>query len=407
MSAVVERFLRYVKCNTQSDPDTGMVPSTPGQVMFAEMLCEEMKVLGMSGTEVDGNGYVYGFLPSNVEKEVTAVGFISHMDTSPDMSGKHVRPQIIQNYAGTDIVLDKESNLVLSPEQSPELLNYIGQDLITTSGNSLLGADDKAGIAEILTAVEYLVNHPEVKHGEIYVCFTPDEEIGHGTDHFDLKKFRAKFAYTLDGGEIGELQYENFNAAFARLTFKGKSFHPGYAKNKMVNSIAIANDFLSSMPKKEVPENTLGYEGYFHVSAIRGDVEETVVDILIRDFDREGFAWRKNTIENGVRDFSRKYGLNIELELKDQYYNMREKIEPVRYVVDIARLAMTDVGVKPLVLPVRGGTDGAQLSYMGLPAPNLFTGAHNLHGRYEYIPVNSMEKAVEVVVRIAELCMNV
>lgn len=261
MSAVVERFLRYVKCNTQSDPDTGMVPSTPGQVMFAEMLCEEMKVLGMSGTEVDGNGYVYGFLPSNVEKEVTAVGFISHMDTSPDMSGKHVRPQIIQNYAGTDIVLDKESNLVLSPEQSPELLNYIGQDLITTSGNSLLGADDKAGIAEILTAVEYLVNHPEVKHGEIYVCFTPDEEIGHGTDHFDLKKFRAKFAYTLDGGEIGELQYENFNAAFARLTFKGKSFHPGYAKNKMVNSIAIANDFLSSMPKKEVPENTLGYEG--------------------------------------------------------------------------------------------------------------------------------------------------
>ena len=303
MSAVVERFLRYVKCNTQSDPDTGMVPSTPGQVMFAEMLCEEMKVLGMSGTEVDGNGYVYGFLPSNAEKEVTAVGFISHMDTSPDMSGKHVRPQIIQNYAGTDIVLDKESNLVLSPEQSPELLNYIGQDLITTSGNSLLGADDKAGIAEILTAVEYLVNHPEVKHGEIYVCFTPDEEIGHGTDHFDLKKFRAKFAYTLDGGEIGELQYENFNAAFARLTFKGKSFHPGYAKNKMVNSIAIANDFLSSMPKKEVPENTSGYEGYFHVSAIRGDVEETVVDILIRDFDREGFAWRKNTVENGVRDF--------------------------------------------------------------------------------------------------------
>lgn len=403
MSAVVERFLAYVKCNTQSDPDTGMTPSTPGQIVFAEMLCEEMKGMGMSEAEVDENGYVIGCLPSNMEREVPAIGFIAHMDTSPDMSGKHIRPQIIREYAGNDIILDKEKELVLSPEHSPELLNYTGQDLITTTGNSLLGADDKAGIAEILTAVEYLIAHPEIRHGDVFVCFTPDEEIGHGTDHFDLKKFRAKYAYTLDGGELGELQYENFNAAFARLTFKGKSFHPGYAKNKLVNSITVAGDFLASLPKKEVPENTSGYEGYFHVAAIRGDVEKTIVDILIRDFDREGFAWRKNTIENGVRDFSRKYGLNIELELKDQYYNMREKIEPVRFVVDIARQAMTDVGVKPLVQPIRGGTDGARLSYMGLPAPNLFTGAHNLHGRYEYIPVNSMEKAVEVVVRIVEL----
>lgn len=403
MSSVVERFLRYVKCNTQSDPDTWMIPSTPGQAVFAEMLCEEMKSMGKMEAEVDENGYVYGFLPANIEKDVLAVGFIAHMDTSPDMSGKHVHPRIVKNYDGGDIMLDKENNLVLSPGQSPELRNYVGQDLITTSGNSLLGADDKAGIAEILAAVEHIIAHPEIKHGDIYVCFTPDEEIGHGTERFDLKRFKAKFAYTLDGGEIGELQYENFNAALARIAFKGKSFHPGYAKNKMVNSISIAGDFLAGLPKKDVPEKTSGYEGYFHVAAMKGDVEETVVDILIRDFDRDGFAWRKNTVENGVRDFSRKYGLNIELEMKDQYYNMREKIEPVGFVVDIARQAMADVGIKPLVSPVRGGTDGARLSYMGLPTPNLFTGAHNLHGRYEYIPIQSMEKAVEAVVRIAEL----
>jgi len=373
-------------------------------MLFAEVLCEEMSTMGMVEAEVDENGYVMAFLPSNADRETPSVGFIAHLDTSPDMNGKNIKPQMVCNYAGNDIVLDKEKNIILSPEHSPELLNYIGHDLITTSGNSLLGADDKAGIAEILTAMDYLIRHPQIKHGRIGVCFTPDEEIGHGTDHFDLKKFGVKFAYSLDGGEIGELQYENFNAASARLTFKGKSFHPGYAKNKLVNSISVANDFLASLPKKEVPENTSGYEGFFHVSSIRGEVEETVVEILIRDFDRERFEWRKNTIENGVRDFSRKYGLNIELELKDQYYNMREKVEPAHFVLDIARQAMQEVGVKPLEQPVRGGTDGARLSFMGLPVPNLFTGTHNLQGRYEYIPVSSMEKAVEVIVRIVELC---
>lgn len=405
--SVVERFLGYVKYNTRSDAATGMTPSTPGQMEFAEALCEEMKEMGLEGVEVDENGYVMGFVPSNADREVPAVGFIAHLDTSPDVSGKNVRPRIIENYGGNDIVLDKEKNIILSPDDSPELLNYTGQSIITAGGNSLLGADDKAGIAEILTAAEYLLQHPEVKHGKICICFTPDEEIGEGPDHLDLKKFGAKFAYTLDGGEVGELQYENFNAAYARLTFKGKNYHPGYAKNKMLNSISIANDFLSSLPKKEIPENTSGYEGFFHVSSIRGEVEETVVEILIRDFDKERFEWRKNTIENGVRDFSKKYGLNIELELKDQYYNMREKVEPAHFIIDIARQAIQDVGVKPIVQPIRGGTNGARLSFMGLPTPNLFTGAHNLHGRYEYIPIHSMEKAVEVIVRIAELCTKI
>lgn len=404
---VVDRFLRYVKYHTQSDPETGLNPSTPGQMEFAYALCEEMKELGMQEVSVDGNGYVMGFLFSNMERETPAIGFIAHMDTSPEMSGKHVNPQIITNYTGNDIVLDRGKNIILSTEASPELVNYIGQDIITTDGNSLLGADDKAGIAEIMTAMEYLIGHPEVKHGKICVCFTPDEEIGEGPDYFDVKKFGAKFAYTLDGGEIGELEFENFNAAHAKLTFKGKNFHPGYAKNKMLNSISIANDFLSGLPKKEIPENSAGYEGFFHIYSVKGGVEETVVDLLIRDFDRDRFEWRKNTIENGVRDFSKKYGLNIELELKDQYSNMREKIEPVRYIIDIAKQAMQDVEVKPLIVPIRGGTDGARLSFMGLPTPNLFTGGHNAHGKYEYIPIPSMKKAVEVIVRIAELCTKI
>lgn len=400
---VVERFLKYVKYNTQSDPDTGMSPSTPGQMIFAEALMEEMRSMGMQGVRSDDYGYVYGFIPANATKEVAVLGFIAHMDTSPDMSGKHVSPRMVENYDGKDIILDAEKNIILSPETSPELLNYKGQTLITTSGNSLLGADDKAGIAEILTAMEYLITHPEIKHGKICVCFTPDEEIGRGTEHFNVKEFGAEFAYTLDGGEIGELQFENFNAALAKLIFKGKNIHPGFAKNKMVNSITIANDFLLSLPSKETPAQTSGYEGFFHVDSICGDVEQTVVEILIRDFEKERFEWRKATIKNGVRDFAKKYNIDIELELKDQYYNMREKIESVFYVVDIARQAMADVDVKPLILPARGGTDGARLSYMGLPTPNLFTGAHNLHGRYEYIPVKSMEKAVEVIVRITEL----
>ncbi|MDL2251287.1 peptidase T [Odoribacter sp. OttesenSCG-928-J03] len=404
MSAVVDRFLRYVKYNTQSDSHTELTPSTPGQIMFATVLEEEMKELGLENVQLDENGYLYGYLPSNMDKEVPAIGFIAHLDTSPDMTGKNVMPRIVEKYSGRAIVLDQEKNIVLSPENSPELSNYVGQDLITTSGNSLLGADDKAGIAEILSAVEYLKKHPEIKHGRICICFTPDEEIGRGTENFNVKAFGAKFAYTLDGSEIGELQYENFNAALAKITFKGRSFHPGYAKNKLINSIMVAHEFIALLPKNDVPEMTSGYDGFFHLNSIKGDVENTEIEVLIRDFDRDGFKRRKGMIENGVREFSRKYGLVVDLELKDQYYNMREEIEPVRYIIDIAKQAMSDVGVKPLIQPIRGGTDGAQLSYMGLPTPNLFTGAHNLHGRYEYIPIPSMEKAVEVVVRIAELC---
>ncbi len=404
MTAVVERFLRYVTCHTQSDPHTQMSPSTLGQMEFALMLCGEMKGIGMTKVEVDEYGYVMGFLPSNVEREVPAIGFIAHMDTAPEMSGKNVKARVTEHYAGNNIVLSQEENIVLSPEDFPELADYTGQTIITTDGKTLLGADDKAGIAEILAAMEYLVQHPEVKHGNICVCFTPDEKIGEGAEHFDLKKFGAKFAYTVDGGEIGSLEFENFNAAYAKITFKGKNVHPGYAKNKMINSISVANDFLNVLPKKELPENTSGYEGFFHVYGIKGDVETTEVELLIRDFDSDGFERRKDMIVDGVCEFSKKSGMTVNLELKDQYYNMREKIEPVHYIVDIAKQAMLDVGVKPLITPIRGGTDGARLSFMGMPTPNIFNGGHNFHSKYEYIPVYSMEKAVEVIVRITELC---
>ena len=407
MMNVTDRFLKYVGYGTQSDPNTGLNPSTPGQMEFAHVLKEEMEAIGIQEVELDEFGYVMGVIPSTVERETPAIGFIAHMDTSPEMSGRHVNPRIIENYAGNDIVLNKEKGIVLSTEEFPELMNYVGQTLITTDGNTLLGADDKAGIAEILTAAEYLIGHPEVKHGKICICFTPDEEIGEGPDHFNVKKFGAKFTYTMDGGEIGELEFENFNAANARIVFKGRNIHPGYAKNKMVNSIAVANEFMASLPKKEVPENTSGYEGFFHVYSIKGDVETTEIEILIRDFDRERFEWRKNTIENGVREFSKRFGLKIELELKEQYSNMREKIEPVHYIIDIAKQAMQELNIKPLIVPIRGGTDGARLSFMGLPTPNLFTGGHNFHGRYEYIPVYAMEKAVQLIIRIAELCTKI
>lgn len=404
---VAERFLRYVKFGTQSDPHTGVTPSTAGQLEFAKTLCEEMREIGLQGVCIDEFGYVMGFLPSNLERESPAVGFIAHLDTSPEMSGVDVHPRIIANYAGNDIVLNKEKGIAITTEEFPELGNYVGQTLITTDGNTLLGADDKAGIAEILTAAEYLVQNPEIKHGKICICFTPDEEIGEGPDHFDVKKFGAQFAYTVDGGELGELEFENFNAAVAKIVFKGRNFHPGYAKNKMVNSIAIANEFISSLPRKEVPEHTSGYEGFFHAYSLKGEVDSTEVEILIRDFDRDRFEWRKNTIENGVREFSKRFGLTIDLEIKDQYSNMREKIEPVYYIIDIAKQAMQQVGVKPQIVPIRGGTDGARLSFMGLPTPNLFTGGHNFHGRFEYIPVQSMEKAVQVIVHIAELCTKI
>lgn len=402
--AVLERFLKYVKYNTQSDPKTGLNPSTPGQMEFAYVLCEELKTIGLQEVDVDENGYVMGFLPSNMEREVPAIGFIAHMDTSPETSGKHIKPQIIENYAGNDIVLNKEKEIFLTVEEFPELEHYVGQTLVTTDGNTLLGADDKAGIAEIMTALEYLVAHPEIKHGKLCICFTPDEEIGEGPDYFDVKKFGAKFAYTLDGGELGELEFENFNAATAKITFKGRNIHPGYAKNKMVNSMLAANEFIANLPRKEMPDQTAGYEGFFHVYSITGDVETTVVEILIRDFDRERFGMRKTVLENGVREFSKRLGLSIDLEIKDQYFNMLEKIEAQYYIVDIAKRAMEDVDVKPQIVPIRGGTDGSRLSFMGLPTPNIFTGGHNFHGRYEYIPVPSMEKAVQVIVRIAELC---
>ena len=405
--SVLDRFLKYVKYNTQSDVNTGMTPSTPGQMEFAWALCEEMQAIGLQDVAVDDNGHVMGFLPSNAEREVPAIGFVAHMDTSPVASAKHVTPQIIENYAGNDIVLNKEKDIVLSTEEFPELKNYVGQTIVTTNGNTLLGADDKAGIAEIMTAMEYLVQHPEVKHGKLCIAFTPDEEIGEGAKNFDVKKFGAKFAYTLDDGEIGELSFENFNAADAKLTFRGRNFHPGYSKNKMVNSLLVANEFIANLPRKEAPDTTSGYEGFFHVYSITGNVETTTVSILIRDFDRERFSLRKSVLENGVREFSKRYGLTIDLEMKDQYYNMLEKIESQYYIVDIAKQAMQDVDVKPQIIPVRGGTDGARFSFMGLPTPNLFNGGHNSHGRYEYIPVHSMEKAVEVIVRIAELCTKI
>ena len=405
---VLERFLRYVQFDTQSDETSAAAPSTAKQLKLAEALTDELHQLGIGNAVIGQGGIVYAHIPASPGCEhLPAVGFIAHMDTSPEMSGRHVNPRIIGNYAGNDIVLNKEKGIVLSTEEFPELMNYVGQTLITTDGNTLLGADDKAGIAEILTAAEYLIGHPEVKHGKICICFTPDEEIGEGPDHFNVKKFGAKFAYTMDGGEIGELEFENFNAANARIVFKGRNIHPGYAKNKMVNSIAVANEFMASLPKKEVPENTSGYEGFFHVYSIKGDVETTEIEILIRDFDRERFEWRKNTIENGVREFSKRFGLKIELELKEQYSNMREKIEPVHYIIDIAKQAMQELNIKPLIVPIRGGTDGARLSFMGLPTPNLFTGGHNFHGRYEYIPVYAMEKAVQLIIRIAELCTKI
>ena len=401
---LVDRFLKYVSFDTQSDESTGLTPSTPKQMVFAEYLKTELESLGLEDITLDEHGYLFATLPANIDKKVPTIGFIAHMDTSPDMTGKDVTPRIVKGYDGTDIVLCAEENIILSPAQFPELLDHKGEDLIVTNGKTLLGADDKAGIAEILTAMEYLIQHPEIKHGRIAVCFTPDEEIGEGVDHFDLKKFGAKFAYTLDGGEIGELECENFNAALARLTFKGRNFHPGYAKNKMVNSIKVANEFMASLPKKDAPEYTSGYEGFFHIYSIKGTVEETLLEILIRDFDKKRFEWRKDVIENGVREYSKKYDLPVLLEMKDQYANMKECLEPVRYIVEIAKQAMAELGIKPLIVPIRGGTNGSKLSFMGLPTPNLSNGAHNGHGRYEYIPVSSMEKIVNVIVKISELC---
>lgn len=402
MKKVQDRFLEYVKYDTESDENTGLTPSTPGQMEFAKILVEELKQIGLSDVNLDDNGYVMAFLPANTSKVVSTVGFISHMDTSPDLSGKNVNPRIVENYKGDDIILNHDQKIVLRTDENPEILNYIGNDIIVTDGTSLLGADDKAGIAEIVTAMEYLINNPEIEHGNISLCFTPDEEIGQGADHFDVKKFNADFAFTVDGGEIGELQYENFNAAALKLTFNGRNVHPGSAKGKMINSMHIATEFMTSLPARDVPEKTSGYDGFFHLMEIKGSVEKTELIYIIRDFDKDKFEWRKNIVENIVRELTKKYSQNIEIEMHDQYYNMCEKIEPVNYIIDLAQNAMRDSDVKSKVIPIRGGTDGARLSFMGLPTPNLFTGGHNFHGRYEYIPIHSMEKSVDVIVNIVK-----
>lgn len=403
MQNIIDRFLSYVTIDTQSDSSSKTTPSTKKQWDLANLLVKELKKIGMKEVTIDNNAYIMATLPSNLDKEVPTIGFISHFDTSPDYSGTHVNPQIVKDYDGQDIVLNEKENIILSPDYFEDLLQYKGQTLITTDGTTLLGADDKAGITEIITAMEYLVQHPEIKHGKIRVGFTPDEEIGRGAHKFDVKKFGADWAYTMDGSQIGELEYENFNAASAKITIKGKSVHPGYAKGKMVNAVGISNEFIALMPMEEVPEQTWRREGFFHIHHIKGNVEHAEFEMIIRDHDRNKFEQRKVLLNKITEQLNEKHRDCITLEMKDQYYNMREKIEPVFYIVEIAKKAMESIDIKPIIKPIRGGTDGSQLSFMGLPCPNIFAGGHNFHGKYEYVPVESMQKAVEVIVKICEL----
>ena len=401
---LVERFLRYVSFDTQSDENSGVTPSTSKQMVFAQYLKDELEALGLEEIELDEYGYLYATLPANTDKEVPTIGFIAHMDTSPDMSGSGVTPRIVHNYDGSDIVLCEEESIVLAPSQFPELLDHKGEDLIVTNGKTLLGADDKAGIAEIVSAIVYLQEHPEIKHGKIRVGFNPDEEIGMGAHKFDVEKFGCEWAYTMDGGEVGELEFENFNAAAAKIIVKGRNVHPGYAKNKMVNAIRVANEFMTLLPGNETPECTDGYEGFYHVVGIEGSVEEATISYIIRDHDRTKFEARKECMQAWGEAINAKYGRGtVTVELKDQYYNMRQQIEPVMHIIDTAFKAMEEAGVTPKVKAIRGGTDGAQLSFKGLPCPNIFAGGLNFHGRYEFVPIQSMEKAMMVVVKIAEL----
>jgi tripeptide aminopeptidase len=404
MQKVVERFLRYVSFDTTSNEDSNSVPSTPGQLVLARELKRELEELGLTDVNLDENGYLMATLPSNTDKSIPTIGFLAHMDTSDGASGANIKPSIVKNYDGGDILLNEQHKLVLSPKEFPELSKYIGQDLITTDGTTLLGADDKAGIAEIVTAVEHLLKHPEVPHGTIRIAFTPDEEIARGTDYFNVEKFNADFAYTIDGGELGELEYENFNAAKADIVINGRSVHPGSAKDKMINSMLLAMEFNSMLPQFETPGHTEGYEGFFHLEKIAGRVETTSMKYIIRDFDKSKLEARKDRVRKITEYLNDKYGKDtVLLELEDQYFNMREKIEPVIHVIDNAKEAMRSVGVTPLVTPIRGGTDGARLCFMGLPTPNIFTGGINFHGRYEYIPINSMNKAVEVILKLVEI----
>lgn len=401
---MVERFITYVKVDTQSNEQSTTCPTTSGQLTLAHMLVDELKQIGMQEVTVDENGYVMATLPSNTEKEVPTIGFLAHMDTATDFTGANVQPQFVENYDGKDIILNKQLNVIMSPKDFPELVNYKGHTLITTDGTTLLGADNKAGIAEIMTAMSYFIQHPEIKHGKLRVAFTPDEEIGRGPHKFDVEAFNATYAYTIDGGPLGELQYESFNAAGATLTFKGKNVHPGTAKDKMINSTKMAMEFQSKLPAQESPEYTEGYEGFYHLLHIEGDVEETTLSYIIRDFDKQKFADRKAFIEKTVADMQAQYGEErIVLTMNDQYYNMGEKIEPVKHIVDIAFDAMKNLDIEPIIQPIRGGTDGSQLSYMGLPTPNIFTGGENFHGKFEYISIENMLKATNVIIEMVKL----
>ena len=403
MENLIERFIKYIKIDSQSDPESDAMPSTEKQWNIARVLVDDLKEIGLQEVELDDMGYVYATLPSNIDKKIPVIGFIAHYDTSPDYNGANVNPQFIDSYDGSDIILNEEKGLVLSPSYFPELKEYVGQSIIHTDGNSLLGADDKAGVAEIIDAMEYLIQHPEIKHGKIRIAFTPDEEIGAGAHKFNVEKFGADWAYTMDGSMVGELEYENFNAAGAKVKINGMSVHPGYAKNKMKNSVLIAAEFIKAFPADETPETTEGYEGFYHLHNINGDVELTVLEYIIRDHDKEKFKARKKYFEKVTADFNKKYGEGtVELELKDQYFNMREKIEPVMHVVDIVEESMIELGIKPIIKAIRGGTDGAQLSFKGLPCPNVFAGGLNFHGPYEFVPIPSMQKARDLIIKVVE-----
>lgn len=406
MSKVVDKFIRYVKVDTQSDPGSDSYPSTAKQLVLAHILLDELKGLGLHNAVLDSHGYVMAKLPSNLGKPALAIGFLAHMDTSPDFSGAGVNPRIVEHYDGKDILLDQADGIVLSPSVFPELTDYIDQTLITTDGTTLLGADDKAGVAEIMTAVEILIGHPEIKHGDLCIGFTPDEEVGQGVKYFDIKAFGADYAYTVDGGEVGSAEYETFNAAHAHVTIHGRHVHPGAAKNKMVNASLIAMELNAMLPVNERPEFTSGYEGYIHLTSIHGSIEEAKLRYIIRDHDHQKFEAKKALMEKAVAFLNARYENRLTLDMGDSYYNMREKIEPVRHIFEKVEQAIRAVGLTLLVTPIRGGTDGALLSYKGLPTPNIFTGGHNAHGRYEFVPAESMEKAVEVILKIVELYAN-
>lgn len=400
---IVDRFIKYARIDTQSDESSTQTPSTQKQFNLAKEVEKEAVEMGLSDVSLDNNCYLTATLPANTRKDVPVIGFIAHFDTSPDMSGENVNPRIVKNYNGEDILLNESKKVIMSPTDFPELLHHVGEDIIVTDGTTLLGADDKAGIAEIMSAMQYLLDHPEIEHGKIRIGFTPDEEIGRGADKFDVAKFGAEWAYTMDGSELGELEFENFNAASAKIDIQGRNVHPGYAKNKMINALHVSNELIAMLPENERPERTEGYEGFFHLISQSGTVEEVQLSFIIRDHDRAKFEERKSLMVNVVERLNKKYGNRLILDMKDQYYNMREKVEPVMHVVDYAARAMEEVGVKPHIRPIRGGTDGARLSFMGLPCPNIFAGGMNFHGRYEFLPIPSLRKASQVIVKIAEL----